>query len=138
MILIHLPIGPTAYFKLSSVKYGSKTSATSHHPELILKGFQTGLGAQVVSLLKGLFPPRPEIKGRQVCTFQNQRDYIFFRRHRYEYRNVNKASLKELGPRFTMKLKWLQKGTFDPKGGEFIWKSEQTMATKQSKTRFFL
>ena len=29
--------------------------------------------------------------------------------------------LQEIGPRFTLKLQSLQKGTFDSKGGEFEW-----------------
>ena len=31
------------------------------------------------------------------------------------------ARLQELGPRFTLKLQTLQKGTFDSRGGEFEW-----------------
>ena len=29
--------------------------------------------------------------------------------------------MQELGPRFTLKLRSLQKGTFDSKFGEYIW-----------------
>ena len=29
--------------------------------------------------------------------------------------------MQELGPRFTLKLRSLQRGTFDSKHGEFIW-----------------
>jgi ribosome production factor 1 len=29
--------------------------------------------------------------------------------------------VQEIGPRFTLKLQSLQKGTFDSKGGEFEW-----------------
>ena len=29
------------------------------------------------------FPPMPEFQGRQVVTLHNQRDFLFFRRHRY-------------------------------------------------------
>lgn len=32
-----------------------------------------------------------------------------------------KARLQELGPRFTLKLKWLQEGAFDTKHGEYEW-----------------
>ena len=32
-----------------------------------------------------------------------------------------KARLQELGPRFTMKMKWLQEGTFDTQFGEYEW-----------------
>jgi ribosome production factor 1 len=33
-----------------------------------------------------LFPKRPEFEGRQVVTLHNQRDFIFFRRHRYIFK----------------------------------------------------
>jgi ribosome production factor 1 len=32
-----------------------------------------------------------------------------------------KARLQELGPRFTMKMRWLQEGTFDTHHGEYEW-----------------
>jgi ribosome production factor 1 len=32
-----------------------------------------------------------------------------------------KARLQELGPRFTMKLRWIQEGTFDTQFGEYEW-----------------
>lgn len=35
-----------------------------------------------------MFPPKPELQGRQVVTLHNQRDYIFFRRHRYVFREA--------------------------------------------------
>ena len=34
---------------------------------------------------------------------------------------LSKGALQELGPRFTLKLVSLQKGTFDTKTGEFEW-----------------
>ena len=46
---------------------------------------------------------------------------IVSRRHRYIFRNKKKVSLQELGPRFTLKLFWVQKGTFDTKFGEYLW-----------------
>ncbi len=46
------------------------------------------------------------------------------------------APLQELGPRFTLKLEALQKGTFDSKGGEFEWVHKKEMDT--SRRRFFL
>lgn len=40
----------------------------------------------------------------------------------YEFKKQGeKAALLELGPRFTLRLKALQKGTFDTKYGEFEW-----------------
>jgi ribosome production factor 1 len=65
----------------------------------------------------------------QVVTFHNQRDFLFVRHHRYIFNEGNKekgqpavkARLQELGPRFTLKLRWLQEGTFDTKFGEYEW-----------------
>lgn len=34
---------------------------------------------------------------------------------------VQRARLQELGPRFTLKLRWLQAGTFDTTQGEYEW-----------------
>ena len=41
--------------------------------------------------------------------------------NRYIFRNAKKVGLQELGPRFTLKLRSLQKGTFDSKFGEYEW-----------------
>lgn len=57
--------------------------ATPHHPELIQNGFVTRLGHAVGRMFQTLFPPLPEFEGRQVVTLHNQRDFLFFRRHRY-------------------------------------------------------
>lgn len=40
---------------------------------------------------------------------------------RYIFRNAQKVGIQELGPRFTLKLRSLQRGTFDSKYGEYIW-----------------
>ena len=67
-------------------------------------------------------PQNPEFRGRQVATFHNQRDFLFFRRHRYVFSEDGKrATLQELGPRFTLKMKWLLAGNFDTKFGEYEW-----------------
>ncbi|KAJ7098767.1 anticodon-binding protein [Mycena belliarum] len=112
--LIHLPDGPTAYFKLTSVQltkeiYGH-ARATPHDPELVLNNFVTRLGHAVGRMFQTLFPPLPEFQGRQVVTLHNQRDFLFFRRHRYAFRSPEKVALQEIGPRFTLKLRSLRKG----------------------------
>ncbi|KAG7443573.1 Brix-domain-containing protein [Guyanagaster necrorhizus] len=112
--LIHLPSGPTAYFKLTSIEltkqiYGH-ARATAHYPELVLNNFVTRLGHSVGRLFQTLFPPMPEFEGRQVVTLHNQRDFLFFRRHRYAFRSTEKVALQEIGPRFTLKLRSLRKG----------------------------
>ncbi|KIM53935.1 hypothetical protein SCLCIDRAFT_137791 [Scleroderma citrinum Foug A] len=112
--LVHLPSGPTAYFRLSSVEltkqiYGH-ARATPHNPELVLNNFATNLGHAVGRMFQTFFPPLPEFQGRQVVTLHNQRDFLFFRRHRYAFRSPEKVALQEIGPRFTLKLRWLKRG----------------------------
>lgn len=93
----------------------------------MLSNFSTPLGLSTGRLLQSLFPPLPQIIGRQVVAVHNQRDYIFFRRFRYmfalrETEASRKAArdqgrdehlrtrMQEIGPRFTMKLRWIKKG----------------------------
>lgn len=57
-----------------------------------------------------LFPSLPQFRGRQVATLHNQRDFLFFRRHRYAFTSPTSAKLQEIGPRFTLKLRWMRKG----------------------------
>jgi ribosome production factor 1 len=84
--IVNLPYGPTAYFKLTSVQLSRQISGharqTAHSPELILNNFQTRLGLSIGKLFGSLFPPLPQFEGRQVVTLHNQRDFLFFRRHR--------------------------------------------------------
>lgn len=141
LLLIHLPEGPTAYFRLSNVQTANKKQMkelTSHQPEVILNNFNTRLGQTVGRMLGSVFHYQPEFKGRRVITFHNQRDYIFFRHHRYKFLN-GKAALREMGPRFTLKLQSIQRGTFDSKCGEYDWTifgKRHEMET--SRRRFFL
>ena len=142
-------VGPTAFFKVSNVVTSKNIpnhgSSTRHIPELNLHGFGTRLGHRVGRLLGSLFPHDAEFQGRQVATFHNQRDYIFVRHHRYIFEEKKqkpakkkaeeknepekplgvkdrvKTRLQELGPRFTLKLRWLQEGTFDTQFGEYEW-----------------
>ncbi|CAE6482504.1 unnamed protein product [Rhizoctonia solani] len=114
MTMIHLPEGPTAYFRLTSIQTTAQISGharpSPHYPELVLNGFVTRLGITVGRLFQTLFPVMPEFEGRQVVTLHNQRDFLFFRRHRYAFRSAEKAALQEIGPRFTLKLRSLKKG----------------------------
>jgi ribosome production factor 1 len=146
--------GPTAFFKVSSIVTSKKIpnhgASTSHIPELHLHGFVTRLGHRVGRLLASLFPHNAELQGRQVVTFHNQRDYLFVRHHRYVFNEKTeqaaskkdedtgkppvKARLQELGPRFTLKLRWLQEGSFDTKHGEYEWfhKRKEMDATRRT------
>ncbi|KAI9363945.1 anticodon-binding protein [Zopfochytrium polystomum] len=137
---MHLPDGPTAHFKLSSIKLNKEIRGHGrvgpHKPELILNNFNTRLGHTIGRMFAALFPHVPEFKGRQVATFHNQRDFIFFRRHRYIFNEEKECVLQELGPRFTLKLKWLQKGIYDLRNGEYEWMHKPELDT--SRRRFFL
>mmetsp|Transcript_7109 Transcript_7109/g.19895 ORF Transcript_7109/g.19895 Transcript_7109/m.19895 type:complete len:354 (-) Transcript_7109:969-2030(-) len=134
--------GPTAFFKVSNVITSKDIphhgSQTSHIPELNLHNFGTRLGHRIGRLLGSIFPHDAQFKGRQVVSFHNQRDYIFVRQHRYIFDEKNdkqknkmmeqkvggppvNTRLQELGPRFTLRLRWLQEGTFDTKNGQYEW-----------------
>lgn len=136
LTFIHLPAGPTFYFSVSSLVLTKEIAghgrATSHIPELILNNFNTRLGKTVGRLFQAIFPPQPEIEGRQVITLHNQRDFIFFRRHRYVFRNEEKVGLQELGPQFTLKLRRLQKGVKE----EIEWEHKPDM--EKDKRKFYL
>lgn len=133
MSVVHLPAGPTLTFSITPGSWmpGKKLpghgNATDHWPELLLNGFSTPLGVLTARVFTSLFPVRPEFEGRQVVCFHNQRDFIFVRRHRYVFRDSEKSvadedgkpmagvegvrvGLQELGPRFTMKLRRVDKG----------------------------
>nr|CAD1820610.1 unnamed protein product [Ananas comosus var. bracteatus] len=163
LYIIKLPDGPTAHFKLSNLvlrkDIKNHGNPTSHKPELVLNNFTTRLGNRIGRLIQSLFPQEPDFRGRRVVTFHNQRDFIFFRHHRYIFDAKEKkedskgkatqaakgknlpekkviARLQECGPRFTLKLISLQHGTFDTKGGEHEWVHKPEMDT--SRRRFFL
>jgi ribosome production factor 1 len=134
LTIVHLPSGPTCHFSISNWVEGKKLpghgNPTNHYPELILTNFRTPLGLLTARLLLTLFPPRPELQGRQCVAAVNHRDYIFIRRHRYVFREKKetersvvgpdgkvvegveniRAGLQELGPRFTLKLRRVDKG----------------------------
>ncbi|CAG9855717.1 unnamed protein product [Phyllotreta striolata] len=127
LLVIHLPDGPTAHFRVSNVRITTELrknhkDITAHRPEVVLNNFTTRLGFTIGRMLGALFHYDPEFEGQRAVTFHNQRDYIFFRHYRYGFdANGKKCRLKELGPRFTLKLKSLQKGTFDSKYGQYEW-----------------
>lgn len=144
LLVIHLPNGPTALFKLSNVKITkeikrSHKEITTHRPEVILTNFSTRLGLNIGRMLGALFHHDPEFRGRRAVTFHNQRDYIFFRHHRYQFAsNGERVKLRELGPRFTLKLRSLQDGLFDSKCGDYEWLITNKRHQMESRRRFFL
>ncbi|KAL4787796.1 anticodon-binding protein [Aspergillus varians] len=146
--IVHLPTGPMFHFSISNWVEGKRIpghgNPTEHWPELILNNFRTPLGLLTAHLFRTLFPPQPDIEGRQVVTLHNQRDYIFVRRHRYVFREKRetektvvgadgkeikgaegiRTGLQELGPRFTLKLRRVDKGIQRASGQEWEWKGK--------------
>lgn len=49
-----------------------------------------------------------------------------------------RARLQELGPRFTLKLKWLQEGVLDTEFGEYEWIMGKKNQMKKEKKKFYL
>lgn len=158
LTVIHLPAGPTFHFSINSWIDGKKLpghgNPTNHYPELILNNFRTPLGLLTAHLFRTMFPPQPELQGRQVVTLHNQRDYIFVRRHRYIFRDKRptekaivgtdgktvkgveeiRAGLQELGPRFTLKLRRIDRGIQRASGQEWEWKA----GMEKERTKFQL
>jgi len=156
--IVHLPHGPMFHFSINNWVEGKRLpghgNPTGHNPELILNGFRTPLGLLTAHLFRTMFPPQPELLGRQVVTLHNQRDYIFLRRHRYVFRDKRaseksiqgadgkpvkgvediKAGLQELGPRFTLKLRRIDRGIQRASGQEWQWKA----GSEKVRTRFQL
>jgi len=150
LTVIVLPDGPTFRFSVSSYqpakRIGGHGRPTAHVPELILNNFLTPLGRTTAGLFQSLFPQQPQFHGRQVVTLHNQRDFIFFRRHRYVFREKRESEkevgfgldparadggkgmeglgvrvgLQEIGPRFTLKLRRVERGV--KKDIVFQWK----------------
>lgn len=143
LLVIHLPNGPTAHFKLSNVRITTELrrnhkDITAHRPEVVLNNFTTRLGLTIGRMLGALFHYDPEFVGQRAVTFHNQRDFIFFRHYRYGFdAEGKKAKLKELGPRFTLKLRSLQKGTFDSKYGQYEWIKDGRRHSMETSRRKF-
>ncbi|KAH8922444.1 Brix-domain-containing protein [Atractiella rhizophila] len=146
-----LPTGPTAFFRLTSVRLSKQihnhANPTPHPPDLVLSNFSTPLGLTVGMMLRDLFPRvhteedlKKVTQGRQVVYVGCSRDFIFFRRFRYmfearsefameaskkkeKYEGVEpedgetedlRTVLQEIGPRFTLKLRWLRREPLYP------------------------
>ena len=139
MILSHLPDGPTATFRISSVKLrhniiNHSAAPGDTNPELIMNNFDTMLGHRIGRMLACLFPQVPNLAARRAITLHNQRDFVFFRHHRYEFsEDGTGVALRECGPRFTLKLHTLQLGTLNKKQGEyeFIYKPRDGVNRKK-------
>ncbi|KAJ6694757.1 U3 SMALL NUCLEOLAR RIBONUCLEOprotein IMP4 [Salix koriyanagi] len=103
------------------------------HPHLILNNFKSKLGDRTANILKHLFPmPKPDTK--RIITFANQSDYISFRHHIYEKHGGPKSlELKEIGPRFEMRLYQIKLGTVDQTEAQNEWVLKPYMNTTKKR-----
>ncbi|CAM0911221.1 unnamed protein product [Alopecurus aequalis] len=140
LIVCHLPLGPTAYFGLLNVvtrhdikdrKAMGKMSEA--YPHLILDNFTTKTGERTANIMKHLFPvPKPDSK--RLITLANRDDYISFRHHIFEKHGGPKSvDLKEVGPRFELRLYQIKRGTVDQSEAqnEFVLRPYINTAKKQ-------
>jgi ribosome production factor 1 len=92
------------------------------------------VGFRFTRAINALFPKKVDITGRRVVTFHNQRDFIFFRQHRYIFNEeFDKVTLQECGPRFTMRLLYIQHKTYDGEFGDYEWYYKDSMGVKRRK-----
>ncbi|VDN16736.1 unnamed protein product, partial [Dibothriocephalus latus] len=159
----HLPNGPTATFRVSNVTPRRKIHGLKNRgiepgvvPHLLLNRFMTRLGRRVERILGALFPaasrgpPQPHCR---TVVFHNQRDFIFFRHYRYQHKKDrlgqeeepettntpatglnDRVVTNEVGPRFTLKLRSIQVGTFDSQFGDFEWVRKSAVTGKSRRT----
>ncbi|XP_011194283.1 U3 small nucleolar ribonucleoprotein protein IMP4 [Zeugodacus cucurbitae] len=115
IVISHLPNGPTAFFNISGVVMRHDVpfigKMSEQNPHLIFHNFKTEIGERATKILKHLFPT-PKADSKRVITFANHDDYISFRHHIYSYEN-KELELKELGPRFQLKLYQIKLGILD-------------------------
>lgn len=129
-----LKTGPTLMFRVRkfvpSYEIFNRGNPSGNKPELNFKNFNTALGRRVARGLSSLFDNDPDMKARTLITFHNQRDFIFFRHHRYIFKEREKefvrseddkikVNLQEIGPRFTLQLKKFYSGCFNEQYGEY-------------------
>lgn len=142
LALCVLKTGPTFHYRLRnyipSYEIYNKGNPTAHNPEIILKNFNTALGRRNARGLASLYDNDPEFKGRTVVTFHNQRDFMFFRHHRYIFSQREgaedkediteriKVNLQEIGPRFCLQLQKVHSGCYDEFNGdyEFLYRAD--------------
>jgi ribosome production factor 1 len=140
----HLPDGPTAYYRLTNcvlmenIFNNAPLLDDDYEPEVIMNNFTTRLGHSVARMINCLIPQKPDFQGRRVMTYHNQRDFIFFRHHRYMFHTEKNASIQEIGPRFTLKLEYLRRGLPDDNFAEYEWVRGKDAEARTNRLKFFL
>jgi len=139
LVVCHLPHGPTAYFTMTDIvmrhdipDIGKVSEAAPH---LVFHNFKTRLGERCMSILKYLFPV-PKEESKRVITFANHDDFISFRHHNFKKVEGGKdIELKEVGPRFQLRLYQIKLGTLEMENSaDTEWVLRPYMNTAKKKT----
>jgi len=139
LVVCHLPHGPTAYFTMTDIvmrhdipDIGKVSEAAPH---LVFHNFKTRLGERCMNILKYLFPV-PKEDSKRVITFANHDDFISFRHHNFKKVDGGKdIELKEVGPRFQLRLYQIKLGTLEMENSaDTEWVLRPYMNTAKKKT----
>jgi U3 small nucleolar ribonucleoprotein protein IMP4 len=124
LIISHLPYGPTAYFGMMNCvlrhDVRDKKTVSLVYPHLIFHNFSSTLGQRTQNILQHLFPV-PKADAKRVITFANKDDFVSFRHHTYEREGAKGVKLKEIGPRFELKLYQIKLGTLEMEDADIEW-----------------
>ncbi|KAL7642323.1 UNVERIFIED_CONTAM: hypothetical protein RMT77_006884 [Armadillidium vulgare] len=141
LIICHLPFGPTSYFNLNDVVMRHDIpdigTMSEQYPHLLFNNFKTTLAERTMNVLKYLFPvPKPS--STRVVSFTNYDDWILFRQHMYKKVDGGKTyELSEIGPRFSMQLFKIIRGTYEQENSaEIEFELKPYKNTQRKRTLF--
>ena len=145
MTFSHFPHGPTACFTLHNVVMrheipeSLRGTVSESYPHLMFEGFTTKLGKRVVRILQHIFPPRDALTskaklGSRIIIFANRHDWIEMRHYVYVQTSKDSVELSEVGPRMTMRLFEIRRGTLEDKTAQAEWQLRQYTRTSKKKT----
>ncbi|XP_078491241.1 U3 small nucleolar ribonucleoprotein IMP4-like [Ciona intestinalis] len=137
IIISHLPYGPTAYFNISGcvMRHDIPDVGTMSevYPHLIFHNFKSKLGERVKTILQALFPV-PKEESKRTISFINEDDFISFRHHNYSKPDHKNIELKEIGPRFQLRLYEIKLGTIDEEASaDTEWRLHSFMNTAKKR-----
>jgi U3 small nucleolar ribonucleoprotein protein IMP4 len=106
LVISHLPSGPSLFFTLSNVFYGTarkKLKKNEILPNVIFDNLGSNLGLRISSVLGSLFPPTT-LNSKHVVTFTGFKSIILFGHYWIEKTGYKKENflLKKLSPSFEL------------------------------------
>ncbi|KAK5989042.1 Ribosome production factor 1 [Cladobotryum mycophilum] len=140
--IVHLPAGPTFHFSISNWIEGRKLpghgNPTNHYPELLLNNFKTPLGLLTAKLFMTMFPLVPSSWADKslLCITSTEKSVVSADGKELKGVESIRAGLQELGPRFTLKLRRVDKGigragSEGPDAAQWEWKAKMEKDRKR-------